>query len=112
MQQIRDNKYRKLQTIFEYFLVIEQIRTAMTLDMKKIYQYAFVFAKSPEQKSLTLETAIAFWDILLPKFKYLEAWKEFLNLNWGKSISKDTWNLFYDFQNGFSKFQDHDFDGN
>ena len=82
----------------------------MNKDFKKIYQYAFVFAKSPEQKSLNLETAIAFWDILLD-FKYLEQWKGFLTTNWGKSISKDTWNLFYDFQSGFQGFDKHDFDG-
>ena len=82
----------------------------MKTDYKKIYVYAFNFAKSPEQKSMNLETALAIWDILV-KFKYLEEWKSFLNNHWGKSISKDTWNLFYDFQSGFSEFSKHDFDG-
>jgi DCN1-like protein 1/2 len=64
------------------------------------------------QKSLSLETAIAFWDLLMTgRFKYLEEWKSFLIENHGKAISRDTWNLFWDFATNFTDFSSHDTDG-
>jgi DCN1-like protein 1/2 len=61
---------------------------------KQIYQFTFNFAKVENQKNLALETAIAFWDLLMAdRFSDLELWKEFLLEKHGKAISKDTWNL-------------------
>jgi DCN1-like protein 1/2 len=79
--------------------------------LKQIYQFTFQFAKQQGQKSLPLETAIAFWDLLILDFKYLELWKTFLVEKHGKAISKDTWNLFYDFIESFNGFKNHDTDG-
>lgn len=79
---------------------------------KQIYLFTFNFAKIENQKNLSLETAIAFWDLLMAeRFEYLDEWKKFLNEHHGKAISKDTWNLFWDFATNFSDFSSHDTDG-
>lgn len=65
-----------------------------TASAKQIYQFTFNFAKPDTQKSLPLETAVAFWSLLLKdRFKHLDLWITFLQENHGKTISKDTWNL-------------------
>jgi DCN1-like protein 1/2 len=78
---------------------------------KQIYQFTFQFARQENQKSLPLETAIAFWELLIADFKYFDLWKTFLTEKHGKAISKDTWNLFYDFAETFDGFKNHDTDG-
>ncbi|KAI9363470.1 Cullin binding-domain-containing protein [Zopfochytrium polystomum] len=80
---------------------------------KQIYQYTFNFAKQTGQKSLDLETAVAFWGLLLSgRYKFLDDWTEFLTTNHKKAISKDTWNLFLDFVNAFKDdFSSHEDDG-
>ncbi|KAI8898158.1 potentiating neddylation domain-containing protein [Globomyces pollinis-pini] len=80
---------------------------------KLIYLFTFQFARLENQRALGFETAIAFWDLLLVgRFKYLELWKKFLTEHHGKAITKDTWNLFWDFITTSSPdFADHDTDG-
>lgn len=65
---------------------------------KSLYQYTFDFAKSPEQKSLDLEMAIAYWNILLgDRFKFLDLWTQFLTEQYKRAIPRDTWNLLLEF---------------
>ena len=46
---------------------------------KDLYHFTFNFAKTPSQKSLDLEDAIAYWRMLLSdRFKYLDIWIKFL----------------------------------
>lgn len=61
--------------------------------------YTFALARSPGQKSLLLETATEYWKLLLDKrFEaQLPVWIEFLEKEYRKAISKDTWNCMYDF---------------
>ncbi|KAJ3196974.1 DCN1-like protein 2 [Irineochytrium annulatum] len=60
---------------------------------KEVYQYAFNFAKQEGQRSLVLETAVPFWQLLLTdRFKNLDIWVEYVTEHYKKSISKDTWN--------------------
>ena len=49
---------------------------------KDLYQFTFNFAKNPSQKSLDLEDAIAYWKMILSdRFKYLDIWIKFLQVN-------------------------------
>ena len=48
---------------------------------KQIYIFTFNIARIENQKNLSLENALAFWDLLLgQKFKHMELWKEFLTV--------------------------------
>lgn len=49
---------------------------------KDFYQFTFNYAKNPGQKSLDLDMAIAYWNIVLKgKFKFLDLWCTFLQVN-------------------------------
>ena len=48
---------------------------------KQIYHFTFIIAKQENQKSLALEVAIAFWDLLMAdRFPHLDLWKEYLTV--------------------------------
>lgn len=65
---------------------------------KDLYQFTFNYAKNSQQKSLDLELAIAYWNILLRnRFKFLDLWVEFLTETHKRAITRDTWNLLLDF---------------
>jgi len=89
---------------------------------QKVYNHTFDFARQEGQRSLALETAQAFWALLLPqgikggaltrkdhdqdikmdgkggwKMEYNQWWFDFLNEKGGKGVSKDTWVMFLDF---------------
>ncbi|KAF8538118.1 Cullin binding-domain-containing protein [Trichophaea hybrida] len=66
---------------------------------KRVYMYTYSLARTPGQKSLPQEAAAEYWKLLLGKrFEVqLPMWIEFLEKEYKKSITKDTWNCMYDF---------------
>lgn len=88
-----------------------------------VYNYTFEFAKTDTQRSITVETAIAFWGLLIPhgltgtalahtsnsdedvggdasmdaeegwKPEFTDWWFEFLTTKGAKGVSRDTWTM-------------------
>ncbi|CEH12478.1 Uncharacterized conserved protein [Ceraceosorus bombacis] len=92
----------------------------------RVYDWVYAYARDEGQKSLKLDTAVAFWRLLLPispsyaregssgRFtsRQLDLWEKYLtNETGGRAISKDTWTLFLDFTKEIdADFKEHDFD--
>ncbi|KAF5329390.1 hypothetical protein D9619_008957 [Psilocybe cf. subviscida] len=103
---------------------------------RKVYNHTFDFGRSEGQRSLALESAQAFWALLLPhglrggalshtastdgedvrmstgegwKEEYNQMWFDFLTGKGLKGVSKDTWAMFLDFVRTIdSKFSNYD----
>ncbi len=69
-----------------------------TQTFKQFYLWCFNYVKDPEQKGMAADTACQTWCVVLAdKFKLLDDWCNFMQYEVGKTVQKDTWNLFYDF---------------
>ncbi|KAK0564721.1 Scaffold-type E3 ligase [Tilletia horrida] len=94
---------------------------------RRVYDFTYTFARPEGQKSLPLDSALAFWDLIIPcapafegnggdgtfTHRQLNLWKQYLSETMkGRAISKDTWSLFLDFITQInSEFSNHDLDG-
>lgn len=103
---------------------------------RKVYDHTFGFARTEGQRSLAIDTALAFWDLLLPTGltggalkhdltgedvdmdgeehsgwtnEHTQWWFQFLTEKGGKGVSKDTWMMLFDFIRSIdSQFLTHD----
>ncbi|KAJ9150743.1 Defective in cullin neddylation protein [Pleurostoma richardsiae] len=75
---------------------------------KKVYRHTFIACKEPEQRALTLENALVFWDMIFSppgrpwktaSHDWLELWKQFLGEKWTRSVNRDMWNQTLEFAN-------------
>ncbi|KAF5024731.1 hypothetical protein F66182_3163 [Fusarium sp. NRRL 66182] len=73
---------------------------------KKVYRHAFVAGRETDQKALSLENALVYWEILFAppgmewktsNHNWLELWKTFLDARWTRSVNKDMWNMTLEF---------------
>lgn len=68
-----------------------------------MYHFAFQFAQEKGKKNVDVELACALWDMLIGEQNcgFLAKWKAFLTAKYERNeilvVTKDTWDLFYDF---------------
>ncbi|KAJ9477499.1 Defective in cullin neddylation protein 1 [Pseudozyma hubeiensis] len=125
-QELLENKPLRLERIAEEKSNPATASGANKGLYEKVYEYTYGFARREGQKSLALENALAFWDLVLPASPtfqrdgsagnftqaQLELWKRFLSeQTGGRAVSKDTWIQFLDFTKEIDgDFSNHDFD--
>ncbi|KAH7910629.1 DUF298-domain-containing protein [Hygrophoropsis aurantiaca] len=65
----------------------------------ELYQFCFVLAKPPQGRNIDIETAIAFWSVLLsPRYPIMSNIIEFLNAKGTyKGANKDLWSMMLEF---------------
>lgn len=73
---------------------------------KIVYRHAFIAGREKDQKALSLENALIYWGMLFsePGWQWksnnqdwLEHWRNFLNEKWTRTVSKDMWNMTFEF---------------
>ncbi|KAJ1033309.1 hypothetical protein NDA13_001302 [Ustilago tritici] len=125
-QELLENKPLRLERIAEEKSNPATASSANKGLYEKVYEYTYGFARKEGQKSLALENALAFWDLILPASptfqreggsgtftqQHLDQWKKFLSeQTGGRAVSKDTWVQFLDFTKEINQdFSNHDFD--
>ncbi|KAG8059473.1 hypothetical protein GUJ93_ZPchr0002g25396 [Zizania palustris] len=81
--------------------MLPSLRAELKDDQKfrEIYNFAFSWAKEKSQKSLSLETAIGMWQLLINERRWplIDSWCQFLQVRHNKAISRDTWSQLLEF---------------
>ncbi|GME74281.1 unnamed protein product [Ambrosiozyma monospora] len=72
---------------------------------KKVYQYTYKFVLEKDQKNLPLDTAIAYWNLILPTSlqQQLNKFIEYLKETEVEVITKDQWYMLYPFLQEYAK---------
>jgi len=68
--------------------------------MQKFYQFCFALAKPEQARNIDMETATAFWSVILvPRYPIMKDVIEFINQEKSslKGVHKDIWNMMWDF---------------
>ncbi|KXN91212.1 DCN1-like protein 5, partial [Leucoagaricus sp. SymC.cos] len=66
---------------------------------QKLYLYCFMLVKPPSSKNIEMETAVAFWSVLLgPKYPLMKDILDFINEKGTyRAANKDLWNMMLEF---------------
>ncbi|GAP88824.1 putative defective in cullin neddylation protein 1 [Rosellinia necatrix] len=73
---------------------------------RKVYRYVFVAGKEGDQRAISLEMALLYWDTIFkkpgqswagPTTNWLNEWRTFLQDNWKRSVNRDMWNQTLEF---------------
>ncbi|KAI1105642.1 Cullin binding-domain-containing protein [Jackrogersella minutella] len=75
---------------------------------RRVYRYAFVVGREGDQRALSLENSILYWEMLFKKpgqiwtgsvagVNWLSEWITFLREKWTRSVSRDMWNQTFEF---------------
>lgn len=88
---------------------VQEMKLKMKEDDKyftSVYRFTFTYNLAEGVRTLPLDTAFPLWQLLLEKRYFcLNKWFEFLSTEYkNKSVSKDTWNMIWD----FAKFHKQD----
>ncbi|KAI2636281.1 DUF298-domain-containing protein [Hypomontagnella submonticulosa] len=98
----------KLETQKQYFKrLVDSLGKDRDL-FRRVYRYAFVVGREGDQRALSLDNAILYWEMLFKKpgvawvgnatgVNWLAEWTAFLRGNWTRSVSRDMWNQTLEF---------------
>ncbi|KAI0597612.1 Cullin binding-domain-containing protein [Biscogniauxia sp. FL1348] len=75
---------------------------------RRVYRYAFVVGKEGDQRALSLENSLIYWEMLFKKpgqawvgrgtgVNWLNEWTTYLRENWTRSVNRDMWNQTLEF---------------
>ncbi|OTB02236.1 hypothetical protein M426DRAFT_322818 [Hypoxylon sp. CI-4A] len=75
---------------------------------RRVYRYAFSVGREGDQRALSLDLSILYWEMLFKKpgmiwvgkstgINWLNEWISFLREKWTRSVSKDMWNQTFEF---------------
>ncbi|KAF2011464.1 DUF298-domain-containing protein [Aaosphaeria arxii CBS 175.79] len=87
----------------QYIQQVKQSLPSNKAAFAKVYSYTFQLAKTGNQKTLPLDHACAYWEVVFnsplsavrwtsPSSPWSEWWVEFLTTQWKRAINKDHWN--------------------
>ncbi|XP_075255998.1 DCN1-like protein 1 [Convolutriloba macropyga] len=113
MYELSCDSLDKLKSYIPHMM--SEVESSKSEGFKQLYKFTFGYAKEEGKKNLDIDTATAYWSLLLEKkFIFLSLWKEFLSGADGKkrnTIPVDTWNVTLDFVNQVTSFDQYDTEG-